>query len=221
MALETFEIEATAAQRGTVIWLHGLGASNHDFDPIIPELAAPHLRFVFPAAPLRSVTINQGMRMPAWYDILSFDDPPLREEEPHVREMASELVALVDRERARGVRAEQIVLAGFSQCGALALHVGLRAERPLAGVMVLSGYLLIPDRLEDERQPGGRQTPFLFCHGRYDPVVPLRLGQASFARVTRAGYNAEWSEYDMQHSLCLEEVRRIRSWLEQRFPSQG
>jgi phospholipase/carboxylesterase len=96
----------------------------------------------------------------------------------------------------------------------------LRAERPLAGVMVLSGYLLIPDRLEEERQPGGRQTPFLFCHGRYDPVVPLRLGQASFARVTRAGYNAEWSEYDMQHSLCLEEVRRIRSWLEQRFPSQ-
>jgi phospholipase/carboxylesterase len=220
MALETFEIEATSEQRGTVIWLHGLGASNHDFDPIIPELAAPHLRFVFPAAPLRSVTINQGMRMPAWYDILSFDDPPLREEESHVREMASELVALVERERARGMRAEHIVLAGFSQGGAMALHVGLRAERRLAGVLVLSGYLLIPDRLEEERQPGGRQTPFLFCHGRYDPVVPLRLGQASFARVTRAGYTAEWSEYDMQHSLCLEEVRRIRSWLEQRFPPQ-
>src|SRR5699024_237402 len=97
MALETFEIEATAAQRGTVIWLHGLGASNHDFDPILPELAAPHLRFVFPAAPLRSVTINQGMRMPAWYDILTFDDPPLREQESHVREMASELSALVER----------------------------------------------------------------------------------------------------------------------------
>jgi phospholipase/carboxylesterase len=219
MSLETFEIEATAAQRGTVIWLHGLGASNHDFDPIIPELAAPHLRFVFPAAPLRSVTINQGMRMPAWYDILSLDDPPLREEASHVREMASELLALVERERARGVRAEDIVLAGFSQGGAMALHVGLRAERRLAGVMVLSGYLLIPDRLEEERQPGGRQTPFLFCHGRYDPVVPLRLGQASFTRVTRAGYTAEWSEYDMQHSLCLEEVRRIRGWLEQRFPS--
>jgi len=218
MALETFEIKATAAQRGTVIWLHGLGASNHDFDPIIPELAAPHLRFVFPAAPLRSVTINQGMRMPAWYDILSFDDPPLREEQSHVRDMASELVALLERERARGVRSEDIVLAGFSQGGAMALHVGLRAERRLAGVMVLSGYLLIPERLEDERQPGGRQTPFLFCHGRYDPVVPLRLGQASFARVTHAGYTAEWAEYDMQHSLCLEEVRRIRSWLQQRFP---
>ena len=220
MALETFEIEATAKQRGTVIWLHGLGASNHDFDPIIPELAAPHVLFVSPAAPLRSDTITQGLRIPAWYDILSFDDPPLREEESHVRAMASELVALVERERARGVAAEQIVLAGFSQGGAMALHVGLRTERRLAGVMVLSGYLLIPDRLEEERQPGGRQTPFLFCHGRYDPVVPLRLGQASFARVTRAGYTAEWSEYDMQHSLCLEEVRRIRSWLEQRFPPQ-
>jgi len=219
MSLDTFEIEATAPQRGSVIWLHGLGATNHDFDPIIPELAAPHLRFIFPAAPLRQVTINQGMRMPAWYDILSFDDPPLREEESHVREVAAQIGVLIERERARGLRSEDIVLAGFSQGGAVALHVGLRAERQLAGVLVLSGYLLLPDQLEAERQPGGRQTPFLFCHGRYDPVVPLRLGQASFARVTRAGYTAEWAEFDMQHSLCMEEVRRIRSWLELRFPA--
>ncbi|MEY4545036.1 MAG: hypothetical protein RL685_1231 [Pseudomonadota bacterium] len=218
MALDTFEIEATAPERGSVIWLHGLGASNHDFDTIVPELGAPHLRFVFPAAPLRSVTINQGMRMPAWYDILSFDDPPLREEESHVREVSTQILALIERERARGVAAEKIVLAGFSQGGAVALHVGLRSERKLAGVMVLSGYLLLPDTLEAERQPGGRQTPFLFCHGRYDPVVPLRLGQASFARVTRAGYNAEWVEYDMQHSLCMEEVRTIRGWLAGLFP---
>jgi phospholipase/carboxylesterase len=219
MSLDTFEIEATAPERGSVIWLHGLGATNHDFDPIIPELGAPHLRFIFPAAPLRQVTINQGLRMPAWYDILSLDDPPLREEESHVREVATQIGALVERERARGLRSQDIVLAGFSQGGAVALHVGLRAERQLAGVLVLSGYLLLPDQLEAERQPGGRQTPFLFCHGRYDPVVPLRLGQASFARVTRAGYNAEWAEFDMQHSLCMEEVRRIRGWLEQRFPA--
>lgn len=218
MALDTFEIEATVAERGSVIWLHGLGATNHDFDTIIPELGAPHLRFVFPAAPLRSVTINQGMRMPAWYDILSFDDPPLREEESHVRQVSTDILALIERERARGVAAEKIVLAGFSQGGAVALHVGLRSERKLAGVLVLSGYLLLPDTLEEERQPGGRQTPFLFCHGRYDPIVPLRLGQASFARVTRAGYNAEWSEYDMQHSLCMEEVRTIRGWLAGLFP---
>jgi phospholipase/carboxylesterase len=219
MSLDTFEIEATAPERGSVIWLHGLGATNHDFDPIIPELGAPHLRFIFPAAPLRQVTINQGLRMPAWYDILSLDDPPLREEESHVREVATQIGALVERERARGLRSQDIVLAGFSQGGAVALHVGLRAERQLAGVLVLSGYLLLPDQLEAERQPGGRQTPFLFCHGRYDPVVPLRLGQASFARVTRTGYNAEWAEFDMQHSLCMEEVRRIRGWLEQRFPA--
>jgi phospholipase/carboxylesterase len=219
MSLDTFEIEATAPERGSVIWLHGLGATNHDFDSIIPELAAPHLRFIFPAAPLRHVTINQGMRMPAWYDILSFDDPPLREEESHVREVAAQIGVLIERERARGLRSENIVVAGFSQGGAVALHVGLRAERQLAGVLVLSGYLLLPDQLEAERQPGGRQTPFLFCHGRYDPVVPLRLGQASFARVTRAGYTAEWAEFDMQHSLCMEEVRVIRSWLELRFPA--
>src|SRR5262245_47201730 len=131
MALETFEIEATAPERGSVIWLHGLGATNHDFDPIIPELGTPYLRFIFPQAPQRPVTINHGMRMPAWYDILTFDDPPLREDEDHVREVAKDINALVERERARGVAAENIVLAGFSQGGSVALHVGLRAERKL------------------------------------------------------------------------------------------
>ncbi|HKO91575.1 MAG TPA: alpha/beta fold hydrolase [Polyangiaceae bacterium] len=221
MALPTFEIEATEAEQGSVIWLHGLGASNHDFDPIVPELGAPHLRFVFPSAPVRPVTINQGMRMPSWYDILSFDDPPLREEEADVRATAIQIRELIDREVARGVRPDKIVLAGFSQGGAVALHVGLRSERRLAGVMVLSGYLLMPDTLEDEKQPEARLTPFLFCHGRYDPVVPVRLGQSSFARVTQAGYAAEWVEYDMQHSLCLDEVRRIKSWLALRLPREA
>ena len=123
MALDTFEIEATAPRRGSVIWLHGLGASNHDFDTIVPELGAPHLRFVFPAAPVRPVTINQGMRMPAWYDILSFDDPPLREAEADVRATAVQIRELVDRELARGVRADKVVLAGFSQGGAVATNV--------------------------------------------------------------------------------------------------
>jgi phospholipase/carboxylesterase len=216
--LATFEIEPRVPQRGTVIWLHGLGASNHDFDPIIPELDAAQLRFVFPAAPLRAVTINQGMRMPAWYDILSLDDPPLREQEAHVREAERDLEALIVREEGRGVRRDQIVLAGFSQGGAVALHSGLRSAERLAGVLVLSAYLLLPDRFDGERHPGGRQTPFLFCHGKYDPVVPYRLGQSAFTRVTQAGYTAEWAEFEMQHSLCLEEVRRIRTWLAQRFP---
>lgn len=216
--LPTFEIDPTEAQRGSVIWLHGLGASNHDFDPIVPELRAPFLRFIFPAAPVRPVTINGGMAMPSWYDILSFDNPPLREQESDVRESALELLALIEREQARGVAADKIVLAGFSQGGAMALHVGLRAEERLAGVLVLSGYLLVPQRFDVEAKPQNREVPMLFGHGRYDPVVPLALGKAGYTRVKAAGYAAEWTEYDMQHSLCLDEVHFIAGWLAKRFP---
>lgn len=215
--LDTFEIEPSETQRGSVIWMHGLGASNHDFDPIVPELGASSLRFVFPAAPVRPVTINNGMRMPAWYDILTFDDPPLRENEADVRDAARELGQLIEREHERGVPYSSIVLAGFSQGGAMALHAGLRAEAALGGVMVLSGYLLLPDRFEAERTAASRQTPFLFCHGRFDPVVPHFLGRASFERVKAGGHVAEWHEYDMEHSMCLEEVLQIRDWLKARF----
>lgn len=216
--LDTFEIEPTETQRGSVIWMHGLGASNHDFDDIVPELQAPSLRFVFPAAPVRPVTINQGMPMPAWYDILSFDDPPLREKEADVRESARELSRLIEREHARGVPPSSILLAGFSQGGAMALHAGLRTEQPLAGVIVLSGYLVLPDHFELERTAASGQTPFLFCHGRFDPIVPHFLGRAAFERVKAAGYSAQWSEYDMQHSMCLDEVFCVRDWLRARFP---
>jgi phospholipase/carboxylesterase len=223
MVLPTFEIEPRRASsgkpRGSVIWLHGLGATNHDFDSIVPELGAEHLRFVFPAAPLRAVTINQGMRMPAWYDILSFSDPPLRENEAHVREAALEIEALIAREVERGVERENVVLAGFSQGGAVALHVGLRSAERLGGVLVLSAYLLAPQHFEAERTAASRGTSFLFCHGRYDPVVPYSLGKASFARLQQAGYSAEWAEFEMEHSLCLEEVRRIRAWLAERLPA--
>lgn len=215
--LPTFEIEPSAPQRGSVIWLHGLGADSHDFEPIVPELGAPQLRFVFPDAPVRPVTINGGMPMPAWYDILSFADPPLREHEPDVRESAGEIMALLEREHARGIPYERIALAGFSQGGAMALHVGLRAEQALAGVVVLSGYLLLPDQLDRERSAAGQHTPLLFCHGRYDPVVPYALGRASYERVESAGYTAEWAEYAMEHSLCMDEVVKIRTWLEERF----
>jgi phospholipase/carboxylesterase len=217
--LPTFEIAPTEPQRGSVIWLHGLGASNHDFDPIVPDLQAPFLRFIFPAAPQRPVTINGGMRMPAWYDILSFDDPPLREDEAHVREAEGELVQLIERERERGVPPKQVVLAGFSQGGAMALHVGLRYPEPLAGVLVLSAYLLLPQRFDAERTPEGVQTPMLFAHGRYDPVVPFGLGKAAHGRVEKAGYRAHWTAYDMQHSLCPEEVFSIAGWLRERFPA--
>lgn len=217
--LATFEIEPTERQRGTVIWMHGLGASNHDFDPIIPELRAPFLRFVFPAAPVRPVTINGGMKMPAWYDILSFDDPPLRERESDVVEAAGEISALVERERERGVAPSQVVLAGFSQGGAMALHVGLRTPEPLAGVLVLSAYLLLPQRFEQERTAASVEAPVLFGHGRYDPVVPFELGKAAYDRLQQAGYRTRWAAFDMEHSLCLPEVTLIASWLAERFPA--
>lgn len=217
--LTTFEIEPTEPQRGSVIWMHGLGATNHDFDPIVPELEAPFLRFVFPAAPVRPVTINGGLLMPAWYDILSFDDPPLREKEADVRHAEREIALLIERERERGVGPDKIVLAGFSQGGAMALHSGLRAKEPLAGIMVLSAYLLLPQRFDAERTPESVQTPVLFAHGRYDPVVPFGLGQATHARLDAAGYTTRWSEYDMEHSLCLEEVALIADWLRERFPA--
>jgi phospholipase/carboxylesterase len=217
--LSTFQIEPSKPQRGTVIWLHGLGATNHDFDPIVPELDAPFLRFIFPASRVRAVTINQGMRMPAWYDILSFDNPPLREKESDVRESAADLLELIEREHTRGARYEDIVLAGFSQGGAMALHVGLRSEQRLAGVLVLSGYMLLPDSFKSEAHAANQQTPVLHCHGRHDPVVPLSLGKSAFTRLTEAGYPAKWAEYEMEHSLCIEEVHHIRDWLKARFPN--
>jgi len=217
--LPTFEIAPTARQRGTVIWMHGLGASNHDFESIIPELRTPWLRYVFPAAPVRPVTINGGMPMPAWYDILSFDDPPLREHEPDVRESERAIVALIEREGERGVAPEEIVLAGFSQGGAMALHVGLRSPAPLAGVLVMSAYLLAPQRFDEERSVASRQAPVLFAHGRFDPVVPFGLGKAAHDRLLSAGYASRWEPFEMEHSLCIEEVHLIAGWLAERFPA--
>lgn len=217
--LQTFEIAPTAAQRGTVIWMHGLGASNHDFDPIIPELRTPWLRYIFPAAPQRPVTINGGMPMPAWYDILSFDDPPLREHEPDVRQSERAIRELLERERDRGIPPEKVVLAGFSQGGAMALHTGLRCAEPLAGLLVLSAYLLMPQRFDEERSPESLKTPVFFAHGRFDPVVPFGLGKAAHERLLRAGYTSRWEAFDMEHSLCIEEVQRISGWLAERFPS--
>lgn len=219
--LRTFEIDPTAPQRGSVIWLHGLGASNHDFDPVIPELGAPALRFVFPAAPVRPVTINGGVAMPSWYDILSFADPPLREHEPDVRESAREIEALIEREHARGVAYEDIVLAGFSQGGAMALHVGTRFEHELAGVLVLSGYLLLPDRLQAEQSAANRATPILMAHGRMDQVVPEFLANKSQGLLTAAGHAVDYRLFHMAHSLCLEEVELIAQWLKERLPARS
>jgi phospholipase/carboxylesterase len=218
MALSTFEIQPTERQRGSVIWLHGLGASHRDFEPVVPELAAPYLRFVFPAAPRRQVTISGGLKMPAWYDIISLGAPAPLENEAHLRESAAELTALIEREHERGVAHEDIVLAGFSQGGSMVLHTGLRSKRRLAGILVLSAYLPAAHALQAEGEPARRDTPILFCHGRHDPVVPHIGGQMSHAFVKAAGYDAEWADFDIEHTMSLEEVHFIARWLAARFP---
>jgi phospholipase/carboxylesterase len=157
--------------------------------------------------------------MPAWYDILSFDNPPLREKEADVRHAEGEIARLIERERERGVSPQNVVLAGFSQGGAVALHVGLRAPEPLAGVLVLSAYLLLPQHFDAERTPESVQAPVLFAHGRYDPVVPFGLGKAAHERLEKAGYSVRWADFDMEHALCLEEVELIAGWLRERFPA--
>ena len=220
--LEAVEFETAPSPRFSVVWLHGLGADGHDFEPIVPELVRknwPGIRFIFPHAPARPVTINGGMRMPAWYDILTFDNPPLREQEADVRDAERSVVELVERERTRGIPPSQVVLAGFSQGGAMALHTGLRTPEPLAGVLVLSAYLLLPQRFDEERTAASAQVPVLFAHGRYDPVVPFGLGKAAHARLEAAGYTARWEAFDMEHSLCIEEVHSISRWLGERFPA--
>lgn len=211
--LETFEVEARGERRGAVIWMHGLGASNHDFDDIVPLLNRPDLRFIFPAAPVKPVTINGGYPMPSWYDILSFDNPPLRERESDVRESARAIEALIDREIERGISPSRIVLAGFSQGGAMALHVGLRYPKPLAGILVLSGYLVVPHQLQAERHSANASTPLLFCHGTSDPTVPLGLAQVGFQAVKSAGQPAEFLAFNMPHTICEPEVTAITRWL--------
>jgi phospholipase/carboxylesterase len=218
MALSTVEIQPTEPQRGSVIWLHGLGASHRDFEPVVPELAAPYLRFVFPAAPRRRLTISGGLKMPAWYDIISLGAPSPLENESHLRESDAELTALIDREHERGVAYENILLAGFSQGGSMVLHTGLRSKRRLAGILVLSAYLPATQTLQAEAEPARRDTPILFCHGRHDTVVPHAGGQMSHAFVTAAGFSAEWAEFDVAHTMSLEEVHFIARWLAARFP---
>ncbi len=211
--IATYEVAPTAEQTGSVVWMHGLGASNHDFDDVVPLLDAPGVRFIFPAAPTRAVTINGGMRMPAWYDILAFEDPPRREDAEGARDSERLLRGVLERELARGVPSTKIALVGFSQGGAMALHVGTRFEQALAGVGVLSGYLILPAHFAAERHAANQQTPILFCHGINDPTVPLQLGRRAYDTVNAAGYPAAWHTFPMGHSMCMPEVDVLRDWL--------
>jgi phospholipase/carboxylesterase len=216
---ESVGLVPDVAANACVIWLHGLGADGHDFVPIVPEIRLPAqcaVRYVFPHAPVRPVTINNGMRMRAWYDILALSGAA-RQDEGGIRDSAALLHGWIDRERARGIDANRIVLAGFSQGGAIVLHGGLRYSQRLGGIMALSTYLPLHDRLAIEAADANRDLPILMCHGTGDPMLPVQMGEASRDRLLAAGYPVEWKAYPMQHQVCTEEIEDMAAWLSARL----
>lgn len=211
--LDAIEIETAKNPSASVIWLHGLGADGNDFAPIVPALHLPRaaIRFVFPHAPVQPVTINGGMRMRAWYDIT--DGAIRREDESGVRASQTLIEALIAREKERGTAANRLVLAGFSQGGAIALQTGLRHSERVAGIMALSTYLPIADKFAAEASKPNRDAPIFMAHGSYDPVIPLARAEQSRGLLQSLGYKVEWREYPMPHSVCPEEVGDISAWL--------
>lgn len=218
--LETIEIESAPQPTAAVIWLHGLGADGNDFVPIVNELdlsACQPIRFIFPTAQTRPVTINGGYVMRAWYDIFP-PQQPLREDSPGLRASQLQIEALIAREIARGIPANRIVLAGFSQGCAMTLQTGLRYPQALAGLMCLSGYLPLADTITAERHSANQSTPIFMAHGRLDPVVVLARGEQSRDILQTLSYQIDWHAYQMQHSVCHEEVRDIGHWLTRVLP---
>jgi phospholipase/carboxylesterase len=216
--LDTIDIEPTRPHTASVVWLHGLGASGYDFAPIVPMLRLPHVRFVLPHAPERPVTINGGYVMPSWYDIRTLDFLASgREDARQVTASAAAVDALIAAEEARGIPSSRIVLVGFSQGAALALYTGTRHPSPLAGILVLSGYLL--EATLAERNPANTNTPLLFLHGRNDDVVPRFAGRQAYEAF--AGPDPErdvrWKDYAMGHEVCPEEIGDIARWLHERI----
>ncbi|MFZ2754128.1 MAG: alpha/beta fold hydrolase [Lysobacteraceae bacterium] len=217
--LDGVERTTGPAPAWTILWLHGLGDSGDGFAPIVPELIRPGwpaLRFVFPHAPVRAVTINGGMRMRAWYDI-AHADLANRADEIGVAESIEQVDALIAREAERGIPPERLILAGFSQGGAVTLAAGLRRKTPLAGLVALSTYLPAPDKAAAALQAGAERQPLFMAHGLYDPVVPYAAGEQSAALLQRMGFAPAWHRYPMAHQVCAEELGDLGDWLEARF----
>jgi len=217
--LPAVELEPSAPARHSVIWLHGLGADGHDFPPIVAELGldpALAIRWIFPHAPSIPVSINGGMVMPAWYDIRSADLGS-RHDEEGIRRSAAELTRWIENENARGIPDERVLLAGFSQGGAVATHVALRHPRRLAGLVALSTYLVLGETLEAERADANRTLPIFQAHGSLDPMVLLHRGESSRDSLRALGYRVDWHEYPMGHQVCLEEIEDLGRWIAARF----
>jgi phospholipase/carboxylesterase len=217
--LETVELETGLNPTASVIWLHGLGADGHDFEPIVPDLVRPGerpLRFVFPHAPVQPVTLNAGYAMRAWYDILGLDRHSAQDE-TGIRTADASVRALIKRENERGVPTNRIVLAGFSQGGAMALYTGTRYPEKLAGIIGLSCYLLLGAQLAAERSEANQTTPIFMAHGAQDTVVSAQFGDETRRALEAAGYPVEWRTYPMAHSVAQEEIEAIAKWLQQRL----
>ena len=212
--MEALQIQTSERPDAAVIWLHGLGADGHDFEPIVPELRLPRelaLRFIFPHAPSMPVTLNGGMRMPAWYDIFQLGGGP--EDEAGIRGSEGRLRALVEQQKKAGIGTQRIALAGFSQGGAIALQTALRFPEPLAGVLALSTYLPLAGTLQAEAHAENRKTPIFMAHGLYDDVIPLARAEQSRAKLEAMGYGIEWRAYPMAHSVCAPEIGDIAAFL--------
>jgi len=220
MSLEWVEVQTGPAPSGTVIWLHGLGADGHDFEPMVPQLVRPGeraLRFVFPHAPMRPVTLNGGMVMRAWYDLAGIDRR-LQEDEEGIRASYENIAGLVRRENERGIDTRRIVLGGFSQGGALAVYAGTRYPQALAGIVALSCWMPLTAHFAAEQSPANHETPIFMAHGKQDPVVAPFHGKETRQLLEASGYRVRWHAYLMAHNVCPEEVCDIAAWLRQVLP---
>ena len=219
MEQDTIIINPKSSVTHAIIWLHGLGADGSDFVPLIPQLALPQdhsIRFIFPHAPVRPVTINNGFEMPAWFDIISLERTE-KQDEQGIKQTQQTIEALIQEQLDQGIPSNNIFLAGFSQGGAMALYTALRYDKPLAGIVALSTYLPLADALDNEANAANKATPIFMAHGNFDNVVLPEWGTRTKQRLQKNGYQLQWHDYDMDHSVCQQEISDLASWLQERL----
>lgn len=216
--LKKILVNQEGSESAVIIWMHGLGADGHDFEPVVQMLHLPYIKFILPHAPYRPVTLNNGYEMRAWYDIFGLQSENAQDE-IGINHMQTTINAMIEAEIARGIPAQRILLAGFSQGGAMALHTATRFDQPLAGVLALSTYLPLKTQLKEKQHPANQQLPIWMAHGRQDSVITLATAQSSRQTLEAAGYAVDWHEYDMPHSVCEAEINDIREFLLRVLPA--